>query len=50
MPDEVELTPSPNGSDCIGNGEHIEVECQCDECDFYLECFPNWKGESHERV
>lgn len=38
--DDIMLTPSFNGADCIGNGEHEEIECQCDECDFYLECFP----------
>ncbi|MBR3417949.1 MAG: hypothetical protein IKG82_04580 [Oscillospiraceae bacterium] len=42
---EIELTPSPNGINCIGNGQH-EIECQCDECDFFLDCFPeNVKGE-----
>lgn len=50
MPNEVELTPSLNGAECIGNGEHSEVECQCDECDFYQECFSNWKGELYERI
>ncbi len=37
---EYELTPSPNGCDCIGNGLNPDVECQCDECPHYLECFP----------
>lgn len=36
----VTLTPSSNGNDCIGNGEHSEIECQCDECEHYLYCFP----------
>lgn len=39
MNGEIKLTPSPNGINCIGNGQH-EVECQCDECDFFLDCFP----------
>ena len=38
----VELTPSYHGKDCLGNGEH-EVECQCDECDHYQVCFPDWE-------
>lgn len=40
---EIQLTPSTDGADCIGNGEHEEVECQCDECEHFLECFPNWR-------
>ena len=34
------LTPSYHGKDCLGNGAHPGYECCCDECDFYLECFP----------
>ena len=30
----IKLNPSPNGSYCAGN-----PKC-CDECDFYLECYP----------
>ena len=36
------LTPSPEGRDCLGNGEHPGFECQCDECDHYLACFPEY--------
>lgn len=36
----IELTPSLHGNDCLGNGEHEGYECCCDECDYYLECFP----------
>ena len=25
---------------CQGNGEHPGFECCCDECDYYLACFP----------
>lgn len=25
---------------CEGNGEHPGFECCCDECDYYLKCFP----------
>ena len=34
------LTPSYHGIDCLGNGEWPGYECQCDECDYYLTCFP----------
>ena len=35
---EVELTPGePNV--CLGNGEQ-GFECCCDECDYFLLCFP----------
>lgn len=39
----VDLTPSWHGQDCKGNGEHPGIECQCDECDHYLDCFPDWQ-------
>ena len=38
-----QLRPSPGGIDCIGNGTNPEIECQCDECDHFLTCFPEWK-------
>ena len=38
------LTPSNGGKDCFGNGEHIElIACCCDECDYYLDCFPEYE-------
>lgn len=42
------LTPGNGGKDCLGNGEHTDenglpIECCCDECEFYLVCFPEWK-------
>ena len=36
------LTPSRQGCKCLGNGEHMEYECGCDECDYYLKCFPQY--------
>lgn len=39
------LTPSCHGKDCRSNGEHPGVECQCDECDYYLTCFPDWRKQ-----
>lgn len=37
---DIELKPSINGKDCIANGMHEGVEIACDECDYYLQCFP----------
>lgn len=41
-PTGTKLTPSWHGEKCLGNGEH-GLECCCDECDFYLACFPDWE-------
>jgi len=37
------LTPSWQGNKCLGNGEHPEYEICCDECDYYLYCFPQYR-------
>ena len=37
------LTPSYHGELCCYNGENPEYEIACDECDYYLFCFPDWK-------
>ena len=37
----VELTPG-DSKRCKGNGEHPDFECCCDECNYYLACFPEW--------
>ena len=34
-----ELTPSPAGRDCLGNGDWPGYECQCDECEHFQVCF-----------
>ncbi len=44
-PTGILLTPSFHGEDCLGNGDHPEYECCCDECDYYLDCFPDWDKE-----
>lgn len=34
---KIELKPGdPNN--CIGNGQHPGIECQCDGCDYLFEC------------
>jgi len=42
----VELTPTVPDI-CLGNGEW-GFECCCDECDFYLYCFPEFDSKSKE--
>lgn len=42
-PGDPQLTPSLHGEDCLGNGEHEGFECCCDECDYYLICWPDWR-------
>ena len=37
------LVPSRHGERCPSTGEHPGIECRCDECDWYLKCFPDWK-------
>ena len=43
---DVELTPG-NARDCLGNGEQ-GLECCCDECDYYLLCFPEFDSKNKE--
>lgn len=40
------LTPSFHGELCRHNGEIPDYEIACDECDYYLMCFPDWKAAS----
>ena len=40
----VELVPG-EGAVCLGNGEQ-GFECCCDECEYYLLCFPQFDPES----
>lgn len=35
---------------CQGNGEHPDFEICCDECDYYLACFPEYQGEVNEAL
>ena len=44
----VELMPGePAG--CLGNGEQ-GFECCCDECDYYLSCFPEFDFKNEEKI
>ena len=40
----VELTPGKPDV-CLGNGEQ-GFECCCDECDYFLRCFPEFDTTS----
>lgn len=42
-----DFTPKPSlgGVECKGNGKHEDTEIQCDECDYFLECFPEYQTE-----
>lgn len=37
------LTPSYHGELCRHNGDNPDYEIACDECDYYLACFPYWE-------
>lgn len=39
----IPLNPSYHGEDCLYNGEKIGIEIACDNCPFYIACFPDWK-------
>ena len=44
--DGIELTPG-NYAVCLGNGEQ-GFDCQCDECDYLLLCFPEFDVQIKE--
>ena len=44
---DIELTPA-EPVDCLGNGEH-GFECCCDECDYFLLCFPEFNSKCDEK-
>ncbi len=46
--DKSILTPSLGGKDCKCNGKHKGIEIQCDECCYYLICFPEYKTQRKE--
>lgn len=41
-PEEI-LMPSYHGELCRRNGENSDHELACDECPYYLACFPDWQ-------
>ena len=44
----VELTPG-KPTVCLGNGEQ-GFECCCDECDYFLLCFPEFDVITEEKI
>ena len=42
----IELMPG-KPTVCLGNGEQ-GFECCCDECDYYLLCFPQFDQENKD--
>ena len=44
----IELIPG-EPTVCIGNGEQ-GFECCCDECDYYLLCFPEFDPKSKKII
>ncbi len=42
----IELIPG-NPTVCLGNGDQ-GYECCCDECDYYLFCFPEYELKAQE--
>lgn len=36
-------TPSYHGEKCRHNGESTAYELACDECPYYMICFPDWE-------
>ena len=44
----VELMPGEPAV-CLGNGEQ-GFECCCDECDYYLNCFPEFDFKNQEKI
>ena len=44
----VELMPG-EANECLGNGEQ-GLECCCDECDYFLLCFPGFDAKIKEKI
>ena len=38
------LTPSYHGALCRHNGNNANYEIACDECDFFLLCYPEFNS------
>ena len=44
----IEITPGEPAV-CLGNGDG-DFECCCDECDFFLLCFPEFDQKNKEEI
>ena len=45
---DIELMPG-EPTVCLGNGEQ-GFECCCDECDYYLVCFPKFAPKLRKKI
>ena len=46
--DITDVQPAPGEpAVCLGNGEQ-GVECCCDECDYYLLCYPEFEPKNNK--
>ena len=44
-----ELSPSPQGRECLGNGNWPGYECQCPDCDWFATiCFPDAEKQEQQ--
>lgn len=43
------LTPG-KPEQCAGNGNEDPLTCCCDECDYFLKCFPEWEKTLERRT
>lgn len=45
-PIEIDVTGTPlipgHPKVCLGSGNFIGFDCCCDECDYFLKCYPEW--------
>ncbi len=51
---DINLISGNRGKDCPGNGKKKNetgdiIECCCDECDYFLECFPEYMPKSFQK-
>ena len=41
--------PSHHGRYCPSSGKYPGIECRCDECHAYQECWPDWRELAAEQ-
>ena len=48
--EEEILTPGFHGTKCRHNGENPDYEIACDECEYFLLCFPEYDDDISKDV
>ena len=48
--EEEILTPGFHGTKCRHNGENPDYEIACDECEYFLLCFPEYDDDISKGV